>query len=161
MAEAYAYIGADDRLETAERTPQQQPVANPADLAARLGVVTGGDEPVVTFVIDLDSGLRVGPRRSEHVSLAGGQAVLAAGEIRFEADGDALRVAEVTNQSTGYCPPASTWPAVAAALDGLGIGRPDYWTAEFVFRTCPRCCEVNVIKDDWFVCANCDATLAP
>jgi hypothetical protein len=35
-------------------------------------------EPV-TFVVALDGMLRLGPRRSEHVALAGGRAVLAAG----------------------------------------------------------------------------------
>ena len=40
------------------------------------------DEPF-TFVVALDGSLRVAPRRSEHVALATGRNVLAAGEITF------------------------------------------------------------------------------
>src|SRR5690349_4898669 len=61
------------------------------------------DEPF-TFVVALDGSLRVAPRRSEHVALAAGRDVLAAGEMMFTREAGAQRVLEVTNQSTGYCP---------------------------------------------------------
>src|SRR5258706_11327733 len=57
-----------------------------------------------TFVVALDGLLRLAPRRSEHVTLAGGRDVLAAGEITFVSAEKGWRVAEGTNQSTGYCP---------------------------------------------------------
>lgn len=77
-------------------------------------------EPV-TFVVALDDVLRLAPRRSEHIALAGGRDVLAAGEMAFASAGIGWRVAEVTNQSTGYCPDPDCWPAVAKALDRLGF----------------------------------------
>lgn len=57
-------------------------------------------EPM-TFVVALDGVLRLAPRRSEHVAVAGGQDVLAAGEMTFARAGTGWWVAEVTNQSTG------------------------------------------------------------
>lgn len=74
-----------------------------------------------TFVVTLNGSLRLAPRRSEHVALAAGDAVLAAGEMTFEPEGAGWRVAEVTNQSTGFCPDPDSWPAVAAALDRIGV----------------------------------------
>jgi hypothetical protein len=47
-----------------------------------------------TFVVDIDGRLRLAPRRSEHVALAGGQPVLAAGEMTFAPAGSGWRVRE-------------------------------------------------------------------
>lgn len=117
-------------------------------------------EPV-TFVVAVDGVLRLGPRRSEHVALARGQEVLAAGEIRFVADGDGWRVAEVTNQSTGYCPDPNSWPAVAAALEREGVPDPGDFTSKIIFRRCPGCDERNIVRDDDFTCALCGSALPP
>ncbi|WP_327001218.1 TFIIB-type zinc ribbon-containing protein [Dactylosporangium sp. NBC_01737] len=111
-------------------------------------------EPV-TFVVAPDGLLRLAPRRSEHVTLAGGQDVLAAGEMAFAGG----RVAEVTNQSTGYCPDPDCWPAVAAALDRAGVPHPGGFTDRVVFRRCPACGERNVVRDGDFTCALCGGRL--
>src|SRR5689334_429003 len=70
---------------------------------------------IATFVIDAEGTLRIADRRSEHVACASGGKVQSAGEMTFEI-GSKIAVAEVTNQSTGYCPEPESWPAVAAAL---------------------------------------------
>jgi hypothetical protein len=80
-------------------------------------------EPL-TFVVGLDGQLRLAPRRSEHVDCAAGQPVLAAGEMLFAREGARWSVSEISNQSTGYCPDADSWPAVAAALDRAGVAHP-------------------------------------
>ena len=49
-----------------------------------------------------------------HVACAAGGPVLSAGEITFDDD---MTVAEITNQSTGFCPEPESWPAVSDALD--------------------------------------------
>ncbi len=77
-----------------------------------------------TFVVALDGILRLAPRRSEHVALAGGRDVLAAGEMTFASTESGRDVAEVTNQSSGYCPDPDSWPAVASALDRAGVQHP-------------------------------------
>ena len=115
-------------------------------------------EPV-TFVVLLGGGLMLAPRRSEHVALARGQDVLAAGEMTFGPTGSRWRVVEVTNQSTGYCPDPDCWPAVRTALDQLGIRHPGDFTEKVVFRLCPSCGERNIVRDGDFTCALCDSGL--
>jgi hypothetical protein len=120
--------------------------------------IPGGDEPF-TFVIDLEGTLRLAPRRSEHVACAGGRPVLSAGEITFERGAQGPEVTSASNQSTGYCPEPSSWPAVAAALDRIGVPHPGRFTDEFTFRRCPRCGERNLVRDGDFGCAICGADL--
>ncbi|MEU1396768.1 TFIIB-type zinc ribbon-containing protein [Micromonospora zamorensis] len=116
------------------------------------------DEPF-TFVVALDSLLRLAPRRSEHVALAAGQDVLAAGEIMFAYEASAWRVLEVTNQSTGYCPDPDCWTAVSGALDRLAVEHPGDFTTKLLFRRCPSCGERNIVRDGDFTCALCDSVL--
>jgi hypothetical protein len=112
-----------------------------------------------TFVVDPDGVLRLAPRRSEHLDCASGGAVFAAGEIRFARVHHGLVAAYVSNQSTGYCPDPECWPAVAAALAAAAIPAPSSFSHAFRFRRCPACMQINVVKEDWFVCASCDAEL--
>jgi hypothetical protein len=112
-----------------------------------------------TFVVALDGRLRLAARRSEHVALADGNDVLAAGEIAFTPAGPGWHVIEVTNQSTGYCPDPDSWPAVGEALDRIGMRHPDDFTDKIIFRRCPACGERNVVRDNDFTCAQCDSAL--
>lgn len=112
-----------------------------------------------TFVIGMDGLLRLAPRRSEHVACAGGEPVLSAGEIGFGRDAGLWGVREVSNQSTGYCPDGCSWPAVARALDRIGIAHQDEFTHEVVFRRCPGCQEHNIVREGDFVCVFCGAAL--
>jgi hypothetical protein len=112
-----------------------------------------------TFVVDLSGVVRLAPRRSEHVVCAEGQPVLSAGEVSFRQASGRWEVDEVSNLSTGYCPDAGSWPAVAAALDRAGVGRPQGFTQEIVFRRCPACHQVNIVREQDFSCVFCDAVL--
>lgn len=112
-----------------------------------------------TFVVDLAGVLRLAPRRSEHVVCAGGGPVLGAGEMSFREESGQWVVGEVSNQSTGFCPDISSWPAVAKALDAAGIERPCGFTHEVVFRRCPACGQLNVVREEFFVCVFCDGGL--
>ncbi|MFB4282460.1 MULTISPECIES: hypothetical protein [unclassified Nonomuraea] len=113
-----------------------------------------------TFVVDLDGTLRLAARRSEHVACAGGRPVLSAGEIAFERSADGgWAVEAVSNQSTGYCPDVTSWAAVEAALERIGVGHPGGFTHEVVFRRCPGCREINLVKEEDFVCAFCGGEL--
>ncbi|MFC9330861.1 hypothetical protein [Kitasatospora sp. NPDC057015] len=112
-----------------------------------------------TFVIDTDGVLLLAPRRSEHVACAGGQPVLSAGEMSFQHASGRWAVDGVSNQSTGYCPDTSSWPAVAQALDRAGLRKPAGFTHEVVFRRCPECQEHNIVREEHYVCVFCDADL--
>jgi hypothetical protein len=48
---------------------------------------------------------------------------------------------------------------VAAALDRIGLDRPDGFIVVFEFRRCPDCMALNVVRDAVFACALCDADL--
>jgi hypothetical protein len=109
-----------------------------------------------TFVVSLAGDLLVAPRRSEHVACAGGERVLGAGEIRFDLEG---AIVEITNNSTGYCPPEESWDAVRVALDRAGLPHPGRFTLVVQFRRCTSCGERNVVKEGWYACAICDADL--
>ncbi|BFV60744.1 hypothetical protein KCMC57_up58480 [Kitasatospora sp. CMC57] len=114
-----------------------------------------------TFVVDSGGVLRLAPRRSEHVVCAGGEEVLSAGEMSFREESGQWVVEEVSNQSTGYCPDASSWPAVAVAeaLDRIGIHRQSGFTHEVVFRQCRSCRELNIVREEDFVCVFCGEDL--
>ncbi|MFE7509675.1 hypothetical protein ACFU8I_00310 [Streptomyces sp. NPDC057540] len=112
-----------------------------------------------TFVVGMDGVLRLAPRRSEHVACADGDMVLSAGEIRFMSEAERWTVIEVSNQSTGYCPDATSWAEVARALDAAQLRRPTGFTHAVVFRRCPACQEHNIVREDDFVCVFCGGDL--
>ncbi len=154
----HRYIGPD----AIRARPRGEPgacIRSQADLAQWLGAHADALAEGATFVVDPDGVLRLAPRRSEHLDCASGGAVFAAGEIRFARVHHGLVAAYVSNQSTGYCPDPECWPAVAAALAAAAIPAPSSFSHAFRFRRCPACMQINVVKEDWFVCASCDAEL--
>jgi hypothetical protein len=79
--------------------------------------------------------------------------------MTFVPAGSGWRVVEATNQSTGYCPDPDSWPAVARALDRLGVPHPGDFTSKVIFRRCPACGARDIVRDSDFTCALCDTTL--
>ncbi len=156
------YVG-PPHLRGAASTARQR-IENAADVAAwaRRGGINSGatGEITVTFIVNARGELWIADRRSEHIACAAGEAVKSAGEMTFGLDGNRVEVVATSNQSTGFCPPPETWLVVGAALDAAGLSHPDEFTARFEFRRCDSCGAINLVKDDWFVCALCDAELA-
>lgn len=156
----YHYVGPLAIQDAAKLQPAGTRIASREDLRAWLASGQTDRSPdgtnVATFTIDVDGKLLLAPRRSEHVACASGGPVLSAGEICIDDD---LTVTEITNQSTGFCPEPESWATVVAALDRIGIPHPPRFTTEVVFRLCPSCGERNIVKDDWYFCTICDATL--
>jgi hypothetical protein len=155
---SYRYVGPAEIALAATRSPGGQLIASTRDLATWLAANSADREPrgtVATFVITTSGDLRIANRRSEHVACAGGLNVLSAGEIVLAP----ARAVAVSNLSTGYCPEPASWPAVAGALERAGIAHAGGFTDAYDFRRCPRCGERNLIKDDFFACALCDAEL--
>ncbi|MFJ1811516.1 MULTISPECIES: hypothetical protein [unclassified Streptomyces] len=152
----YGYVGPEDVRQAVVPGAGGRVIHRAADLDT---YATPEDAEPFTYVVGLDGLLRLAPRCSEHVACAGGGDVLGAGEISFRRTPYGPHVLEVSNQSTGYCPDPDSWPAVAAALDRAGIGRPDGFTHALVFRRCERCEENNVVREGAFVCVFCDADL--
>lgn len=159
----YSYVGPSDLKQRLKRESHCIHITSAADLipwTAALSSSRRDSDIPATFIIDLAEHLWVADRRSEHVACADGQDVLAAGEIIFERSGNHICAAEITNQSTGYCPEPECWSVVARVLDRLGISRPQFFTQAFEFRRCDRCSATNLIKDDVYECAICNSPLS-
>ncbi|MGA5816773.1 hypothetical protein ACPC54_02745 [Kitasatospora sp. NPDC094028] len=155
---AYRYVGPPElRAAVDPGTPGGRPVRTAAEFAAWAQAEEHAEPS--TFVVDLAGALRLAPRRSEHVACAGGESVLSAGEIAFRKSTDGWEVRTVSNQSTGYFPDVASWPAVAAALDRIGLPHPGGFTEELVFRRCPACARCGIVRDGHHVCVFCDADL--
>ncbi|MEV6151048.1 hypothetical protein AB0L53_11980 [Nonomuraea sp. NPDC052129] len=152
----YRYVGPADLKATIRSGGEGQPIRSAADLDSWIAQRPAAElaEPF-TFVIDTHDLLRLTPRRSEHVACAGGDAVASAGEIGFRRECDHWVVSDVSNHSTGYCPDATSWPAVAQALAQVGLEHPSSFTHEVVFRRCVTCQEHNIVREDDFVCVFC------
>jgi len=146
----YRYVGPAEIRARVAGDPAGTPIHAGSDLPL--------DEPL-TYVVTVDGTLRVANRRSEHVACAGGGDVLAAGELTASRIAGVIRIVDISNQSTGYCPEPACFPAVARALDAAGIARPTNFTVPTIFRRCDACGERNLVKDDWYECAICGADL--
>lgn len=159
MPAGYRYIGPPELAEISLEPPARVRVDSAQDVTRWLGesrqTLDADHSVVATFVIDMDGQLWIADRHSEHVQCARGQRVLSAGEMTFGLHRGKVEVVEVTNQSTGYCPEPESWPAVAAALEGAGLRGPDGFTSEFLFRRCPECGMISLVKDGCFECAGC------
>lgn len=164
VSRKYRYVGPEDIRAKALSRPGGGVIGCAADVAqwARAAgqPADRGGTVVATFVIDIGGRLLVADRRSEHVACAGGGDVLSAGEMFFVIDGNTVRVEEVSNQSTGYCPEPESWPAVERTLEHAGIKHPGGFTTVCVFRRCEACGARNIVKDDWFYCDVCGAALS-
>ncbi|MFE2418636.1 hypothetical protein [Streptomyces hokutonensis] len=156
----YRYVGPAEPRAAVRAGSGGRLISSKADFSGWIGERSAAEmaEPF-TYVIGMDGALRLAPRRSEHVTCAGGDKVLSAGEITFVRAVDQWTVSEVSNQSTGYCPDTTSWPAVARALDDVELVRPSGFTHAVVFRRCPECQEHNIVREDDFVCVFCDSDL--
>lgn len=158
----YAYVGPPEVLAAAAGKEPGDLVLRAHDVRAwalRTDQVANEEGLIrATYTIDAQWALRVADYGGEHVACAGGGPVLAAGVAWFEVAPLSVTVVRIDNHSTGFCPEPTCWRAVARVLDAAGIGRPDAFTKELVFRRC-ACGQRNVVHDDHWVCAVCDAEL--
>jgi len=155
----HLYVGPAEIAAAVADDPSGRRVRSAEALEAALEALSAEDGAMLTYVVDAEGTLRLADRHSEHVACAAGGPVLTAGEIAFEPEGRAWRVVHASNQSTGYCPEEASWPALAAALDALGVVHEGAFTHPVVFRRCPACGERNLVKDDDYRCALCEAAL--
>lgn len=159
----YRYIGPQQISDRVSPTPAGTPFRSAADVVRWIretGQSPGADGCVIaTLVVNAVGAIRVADRHSEHVACAGRQPVRSAGEITFRVAGGTVEVVAVSNQSTGYCPEGESWPSVSAALSAAGLEAPEGFALTCVFRRCPRCCSINVVKCGVFECGVCAGEL--
>jgi hypothetical protein len=163
MRSTYRYVGPKNIAERVSSAPVGVRVESPEDVRRWIRQtgqeLTSAGSVISTFIIDESGWLRIADRRSEHVACAAGGPVRSAGEMTFTIRPSGVSVTWVTNQSTGYCPEPDSWPAVATALARAGIAAPEGFSQGFVFRRCPDCGSINIIKEGIFECAVCAAPL--
>jgi hypothetical protein len=161
MLKTYRYVGPPEILARSRSAPKGVAIRSTDDLRAWIKATgqRSATQIVATLVIDESGSLLIADRHSEHVACAGGEPVASAGEMTFLVEGNQLEVIEVSNQSTGYCPEPESWPQVALALDRIGLPHPGGFTCEIIFRRCPSCNQVNIVKDNWMVCLFCGKDL--
>lgn len=160
----YFYVGNKSIQKGVSNYPSGTPIKSQLDLVrwiSRNYLQQPDSSPYITatFVIDRSGYLRLAPRHSEHVACAGNQPVLSAGEITFLKVADRYEVTEISNQSTGYCPEPESYYYVQQALNKIPITSPDRFTSEFIFRLCNYCEQINIVKDNWFLCGVCNREL--
>ena len=158
----YRYVGSEDFIPKGEFPPRTR-LDGVETLAAWMNKHV--DEMDLdccipaTFVVDVEGVFWIADRGSEHVACARLGKVLSAGEVFFSGQGSTPRCERITNQSTGYCPEPSSWPAVEKALEEVGIEFPGAFDPAFVFRRCPACANLAIVKEDDYTCLMCDAEL--
>ncbi|MBV6623649.1 MAG: hypothetical protein KI793_12060 [Rivularia sp. (in: Bacteria)] len=159
----YKYVGAEEIRETTAHLPPGSRILsiNHIDnwIRETKQQVDVWGLIAATFVIDCEGYLRIADRHSEHIACAGGKPVLSAGEIFFQKFNNDLEVAEITNQSTGFCSEPESWHYVAKALNLIKISYPRSFSIEFIFRRCFACSQINIVKDNIFICSVCKAKL--
>ena len=163
MIRFYHYKGSQAIAHAVARSPVGYPIRSGTDLERwihQTGQQTNRRGLVeATFVIDQEGKLCLADRHSEHVACAGGKVVRSAGEMFFARSKDGWEVRDVSNQSMGYSPEPTSWPEVAAALDEIPLSHPGSFTQMYLFRRCPGCQQLNLIKEEVFVCALCGSEL--
>jgi hypothetical protein len=166
ISKKYNYVGSEEIRLSAANFPVGTVIHSIADLQKWIDgncdrQTIASNLVVATFVIDLNCNLRLADRHSEHIACAGGEAVLSAGEIFISWNQTEFAVCDITNQSTGYCPEINSWHHVETALKKISIVCPSQFTVEFTFRRCCYCSQINIIKNDVFICSVCNSTLPP
>src|SRR5687768_4353339 len=154
MERLYTYVGAASARSRAEGTPPGATIRAREDLVAWVDAHPESVTDAATVVIDARGVLRLAPRRSEHVACAGGGDVRAAGEIAFARGASGVRWC--SNQSSGYCPEPACHAPLRMALAALGVRTTPPFEPECVWRRCPRCAQINLVKDGDLTCSCCD-----
>jgi hypothetical protein len=159
QARAYPYVGPRELRELASAEITRIEPESEAHLASWIRASYGLEPTTFTYVVTELGRFRISDRHTEHVSCAEGLSVLAAGEVELIVKGDEVHVETLTNQSTGYCPEPSCFPAIARALAEAGLDPPSSFTHEFVFRRCRSCHDITVVKGAIFECPSCESDL--
>lgn len=163
MPKLYKYVGADEIRQKIRHLPSGNLILSISDIETWIQETKQQTDVwrliAATFVINEEGCFRIADRHFEHIACAGGKPVLSAGEIFFQINKNKLQVAEITNQSTGFCPEAQSWKHVARVLDLIKIPHPSSFTIEFIFRRCHYCSQINIVKDNLFICFVCATKL--
>jgi hypothetical protein len=124
----YFYLGDPAHLSRA-RTCIGHPIRSQADLQAIAPILredlTWSSSKPQTYIVTADSVFVLGGYLNEHVEVARGEPVLAAGEATLEEQPDGTwRITALNNRSYGYMPDECSWAAVDRGLSATGVEYP-------------------------------------
>ncbi len=159
MVKLYTYAGPEAIAERAKSLNiERTHVQSAAIVADWIKREKPAETATYTYIVNQSGQLWISSRHSEHVACACGGPVQAAGEVTFGMEDGVVEAVYTSNQSTGFCPEPSCWPALAAALDDAGILRADGFELRCVFRRC-ECGQTNIVKDEVYECGVCQRPL--
>jgi len=130
---SYTFVWDEDMRKRAEQKEGRVLVADKAvlqkdDVREILEDFAADNRPQ-TYVVTLDGKFYIGGNVQEHVEVAKGQDVLAAGEVEF--DLDTFDITYINNRSNGYYPGATSFRWVKEALAETGIKLLDNFSEIF------------------------------
>ncbi len=131
----YTFHGIEQRRKQASRTTGQVQLRSPEDLDRIANILEQRkkempDRPQTYIIAQGERFMTVGGNIDEHVDVAKGRNVIAAGEITFQKRGDLWVIDYVNNRSNGYYP-GTDFTRVAKALERANIAHPDKFSETF------------------------------
>jgi hypothetical protein len=129
----YTYVGEEERRQTAEMNYHRFLIRDQEDLKKAIPLIetekNGHPSKPQTYIITIDNKMYIGGDVHEHVDVAQGEDVLAAGEAFFEKYNGKWIIEKINNRSYGYFPDKTCFKEVKKALQNSGITHPDYITS--------------------------------
>lgn len=124
----YNYNGEEERRQTAEQNYHRFIIRDYEDLQKAIPKIeqekNGHPSKPQTYIITTDHKMFIGGDVHEHVDVAQGEDVLAAGEAFFEKYNGKWIIEKINNRSYGYFPDKSCFSEVKKALENSGIVIP-------------------------------------
>jgi len=145
----YTFHGDEERREKAERAIGQFVLNSYDDIPEDIFLNTSCRQPQ-TYVVTRGVKFVIGGFLEEHVDVAQGKEVRAAGEAWFERQGDRWAITSINNRSNGYYPAANSYCWVSKALSKTGIQFPPGFTKVFPGEKGYGYCDKEFLQDQPF-----------
>lgn len=128
----YTYVGDEERRKTAEMNYERFILRDHEDLKKAIPIIekekSGHPSRPQTYIITTNNIMYIGGQVHEHVDVAQGENVLAAGEAFFEKSDNKWIIEKINNRSYGYYPDKSCFAEIQKALQNSDIIIPNQIT---------------------------------
>lgn len=129
----YTYVGDEERRKTAEMNYRRFIVRDTQDLQKAILTIeqekSGHPSRPQTYIITTNHIMYIGGDVHEHVDVAQGEDVLAAGEAFFEKHNGKWIIEKINNRSYGYFPDKTCFSEIKKAMENSGIVIPNCITS--------------------------------
>jgi len=131
----YTFNGPEEKRLKAMETEYRIPIEKPKDLDQLLEIWAQLKRRKIkqnpdTYIIDKNKTLYLGGYIEEHVKVARGQDVLAAGEMQLEKNKE-WEITQINNRSYGYYPAANSYSLIKQVLEKTSIKHPENFTRTY------------------------------